>query len=386
MKSIILTLAILAVGFYFYSINFMVTVLAISFLIFFHELGHFLAARALGVGVNVFSVGFGEKVFTKRIGATQYAISAIPLGGYVSLKGQEDLDPAAVSADPDSYNSKGPIARIIILFAGPFFNLLLAFLIYIALGYIGVEKLAPKVGKISPGSAAASAGLMLNDEILSIDGKQIREWDDISKQVTAAPLSLEIMRSGERLSLQLTPKLGEKKTIWRESIRVPLIGISPDYNATVTLYHKGASSLSFAWDQTVEASKLILVGLEKLASGVVSPKEMGGIVAITDITSKAVDYGAAVLLALVALISVNLGLINLFPIPALDGGHIAFNLFELIFRRPVPKRVFVGASYVGMGILALLMIFTVLNDFARILGFYKPTTLKMNLVLVIQRG
>ena len=101
----------------------MVTVLAISFLIFFHELGHFLAARALGVGVNVFSVGFGEKVFTKRIGATQYAISAIPLGGYVSLKGQEDLDPAAASADPDSYNSKGPIARIIILFAGPFFNL-----------------------------------------------------------------------------------------------------------------------------------------------------------------------------------------------------------------------------------------------------------------------
>ena len=342
----------------------MVTVLAISFLIFFHELGHFLAARALGVGV-------GEKVFTKRIGATQYAISAIPLGGYVSLKGQEDLDPAAASADPDSYNSKGPIARIIILFAGPFFNLLLAFLIYIALGYIGVEKLAPKVGKISPGSAAASAGLMLNDEILSIDGKQIREWDDISKQVTAAPLSLEIMRGGERLSLTLTPKLGEKKTIWRESIRVPLIGISPDYNATVTLYHKGARSLSFAWDQTVEASKLILVGLEKLASGVVSPKEMGGIVAITDITSKAVDYGAAVLLALVALISVNLGLINLFPIPALDGGHIAFNLFELIFRRPVPKRVFVSASYVGMGILALLMIFTVLNDFARILGFYK---------------
>ena len=126
-----------------------------------------------------------------------------------------------------------------------------------------------------------------------------------------------------------------------------------------------------AWDQPVEASKFILVGIEKLASGVVSPEEMVGIVAITDITSKAVDYGAAVLLALVALISVNLGLINLFPIPALDGGHIAFNLFELIFRRPVPKRVFVGASYVGMGILALLMIFTVLNDFARILGFYK---------------
>ena len=140
-------------------------------------------------------------------------------------------------------------------------------MIYIALGYIGVEKLAPKVGKISPNSAAASAGLMLNDEILSIDGKQIREWDDISKQVTAAPLSLEIMRGGKRLSLQLTPKLGEKKTIWRESIRVPLIGISPDYNATVTLYHKGASSLSFAWDQTVEASKLILVGLEISCGG-----------------------------------------------------------------------------------------------------------------------
>ena len=346
--------------------------LAISFLIFFHEFGHFSVARAFGVCVNVFSVGFGEKIFTKTIGQTQYAISAIPLGGYVSLKGQEDLDPKAKNFDPDSYNTKGPLVRIAILFAGPAFNIILAFLIYIAIGYIGVERVAPVVGAIGENSAAAEAGLMVGDEIIAIDGAQIREWDDIAKHVSASRLNLQINRAGSMQTIALTPKMGEKQNIWREKIQTPLIGISPGREPKfITLYHTGPSSLNFAFNETVQASKLIIVGIEKLIIGAVSPKEMGGIIAITDITTKAVSYGASVVLMLVALISVNLGIINLFPIPALDGGHIVFNLFELIFRRPVPERVFVGLSYVGIGILAMLMIFTILNDFARMLGFYQ---------------
>ncbi|MDA3042947.1 MULTISPECIES: RIP metalloprotease RseP [unclassified Campylobacter] len=372
MKSILLTIGILLCGLYFYGLHFFVTILAISFLIFFHELGHFSVARLLGVGVNVFSVGFGEKIYTKQIGATQYCISAIPLGGYVSLKGQEDLDPSAKNFDPDSYNTKGPLARIAILVAGPAFNIILAFLIYISLGYIGVERIAPIVGAVSENSAAQSAGIMVGDEILSINGAQIREWDDISKNVVAGDLNLQIKRAGEIKNLNLTPKMGEKLNIWRERIQTPLIGISPGKEPKyITLYHTGASSLGFALDETIQSSKIILVGLEKLVSGVVSPKEMGGIVAITDITTKAVSYGASVVLLLVALISVNLGIINLFPIPALDGGHILFNLIELVFRRPVPEKVFIGASYAGIAILAMLMIFTIVNDFARMLGFYQ---------------
>ena len=177
--------ALLAVGIYVYSWHFLVTVLVISFLIFFHELGHFLAARMLKVGVLKFSVGFGQSIYSKTIGGTEYAISAIPLGGYVSLKGQEDSKPGLKNEDADSYTRLSPLGRIFILFAGPFFNFALAFFIFIALGHIGVERLAPTVGKVLENSAAASAGVQKGDKILNINGIKISEWDEISKNVRA---------------------------------------------------------------------------------------------------------------------------------------------------------------------------------------------------------
>lgn len=360
------------VGFYFYGINFLATILSISFLIFFHELGHFSVARMLGVKVNIFSIGFGDKIYAKSWRGTEYRISAIPLGGYVSLKGQEDLKPELKNYDSDSYNTQSPFRRILILLAGPFFNIFLAFLIYIALGFIGVEKLAPKIGFIAENSAAKMANLQVGDEILKINGVKISEWDDIAKNVTAKPLNLEILRCGEKaeiLSVTLTPKIGEKLNIWREKIKTPLIGISPK-NEFVTIYHTGFSSLNFAFLQTIEASKLIIVGLEKFVTGAVSPKEMGGIVAITDITSKAASFGLSPLLLLIALISVNLGILNLLPIPALDGGHIVFNIYEMIFRKPPSEKFFVRATYVGMAVLFTLMAFTIINDFLRIFGAY----------------
>lgn len=369
MKSILLTIAILIAGLYFYSFNFLVVVLAISFLIFFHELGHFLVAKMFGVCVTVFSVGFGDKVVSKKIGETEYRLSAIPLGGYVSLKGQEDLDPTARSDDKDSYNSLSPFKRILILFAGPFFNIILAFFLYIILGYVGVEKLAPKIGLISENSAAFEAGLKVGDEILEINSQKITEWEEISKNVKLEPLNLKIKRGNDILNITLTPKIGEKENMFREKIKVPLIGISPK-SEFVRIYNKGFNSITYALNETYKASTLILVSFEKLVSGVVPVKEMGGIIAITDITAKA-SSNLSVLLIIVALISVNLGIINLFPVPALDGGHIVFNLYELIFKKPVPQKVFVGLSYVGIGLLLTIMVFTVVNDIMRITGAYK---------------
>lgn len=399
LKSLILTILVLIVGFYYYSASFAVTILAISFLIFFHELGHFLAARTIGVSVTTFSVGFGKTLISKKIGETEYRLSAVPLGGYVSLKGQEDLDPTARSDDADSYNSCSPLGRIWILFAGPFFNIILAFLIYIALGFIGVERLAPVVGKIAPDSAAQKFGIKTGDKILAIDGVEIREWDDIAKNIALKELDIEILRKNtdetaqistpnldnnsainsaqnnstsnySTIHIKLTPKIGEKENIWREKIQTPLIGISPAGDF-ITLYHTGASSLNFALSETYKASSLIVVGLEKLLSGAVAIKEMGGIVAMTDITTRAVGVSVSVLLYVVALLSVNLGILNLLPVPVLDGGHIAFNLYELIFRRPVPQKLFEKASYVGMALLFALMIFTIINDFLRMFGVYK---------------
>ncbi|PSM52791.1 RIP metalloprotease RseP [Campylobacter blaseri] len=349
--------------------HFAITILAISFLIFFHELGHYLAARQLGVAINVFSIGFGEKVYSKKIGNTEYAISSIPLGGYVSLKGQEDLDPNLKNYDKDSYNSLSPLGRIYILFAGPFFNIILAFFIYIALGYIGVEKLAPTIGYIGENSAASSANLVVNDKILSIDEKPIREWDDIKKLVKLEPVNLEILRDEKIINISVTPKIGQSKTIFGEDIEKPLIGIGPKGDL-VTLYNKGLNSFSFALDETIKASKLIVVSVEKLVTGVVPVKEMGGIVAMADITTKAAGISISVLLLIVALISVNLGVLNLFPIPVLDGGHIVFNIYELIFKKPVPQKVFAAFSYVGMACLVTLMLFTIFNDFFRLFGGY----------------
>jgi len=344
-----------------------VTVLAISFLIFFHELGHFLVARMLGVKVNTFSIGFGEKIYTKNIGGTDYCLSAIPLGGYVQLKGQDDTDPKAKNYDADSYNVLSPIKRIYILFAGPFFNFILAFFLYILLGFIGVERLAPSIGHIAEGSAAASAGLAKNDKILAINGVKINEWDEISKNVKLEPSTIFIDRNGSQMTINLTPKIGETINLFNEKVQRPLIGISPN-GEVIKIYHTGLAGINFAFSETIEASKLIFKSFTKLVSGAVPLKEVGGIVQIADVTSKAAKISLGVLLTIVALISVNLGVLNLFPIPALDGGHILFNLYELIFRREVNERVLVTLTYCGWALLLGIMVLATFNDIMRLSG------------------
>ncbi|QPI03101.1 RIP metalloprotease RseP [Campylobacter concisus] len=367
MKGILFTLVLLCLGLYAYSFYFLVTVLAISFLIFFHELGHFLAARSLGVKVNTFSIGFGEKIYTKNVDGTDYCLSAIPLGGYVQLKGQDDTDPKARNYDRDSYNVLSPIKRIYILFAGPFFNFILAFFIYILLGFIGIEKQAPSIGYIVKGSAAESAGLVKNDKILEINGVKITEWDEISKNVKLEPSTILIDRNGSILSINLTPKIGETINIFNEKIQHPLIGIRSN-GEVIKIYHTGLSSLKFAFYETIEASMLIFKSLEKLIIGDIPLKEVGGIVQIADVTSKAAKISLGVLLTIVALISVNLGVLNLFPIPALDGGHILFNLYELIFRREVNERVLIMLTYCGWALLLGIMVLATFNDIMRLSG------------------
>ncbi|CZE48231.1 RIP metalloprotease RseP [Campylobacter geochelonis] len=438
--NLVLVIAVAALAIWHWGPYFLITVLAISFLIFFHELGHFLAARQLGVVVETFSVGFGDRVYSKKVGDTEYCISAIPLGGYVKLRGQDDSDPTLKNYDEGSYTLLSPLGRIYVLFAGPFFNILLAFLLYVALGYIGVEKVSPVVGYVLKDSAAMEAGIKKGDKILEIGGQKIQDWDEIKKFVGLQSTDVVIKRDSQILTLNLTPKIGETYTIFNEKVQKPLIGIAQrgsttltyengtkidakSYKATidknskqlvlegtatpnsklavkffddstksfysdengkfkvisdapmqdveyVTIYNKGFSSITFALDETIKASKLIVIGLEKLITGVVPIKEMGGIVAMTDITTKAASISVSVLFIIVALISVNLGILNLLPIPVLDGGHIVFNIYELLFKKPVSQRVFAGLSYAGMAFLFALMAFTIINDFLRLSGVY----------------
>lgn len=364
MKSLIFSIALLLIGLYAYSWHFLITVLAISFLIFFHELGHFSAARFLGVRVNVFSIGFGEAVYSFRKNQTEYKLSAIPLGGYVQLKGQDDADPTARSDDPDSYNSLSPLKRIVILIAGPGFNFLLAFFVYIMLGFLGEERLSTVVGNVAPNSAASIAGIKPGDRILSINDNAVSQWSDISPLVSTQESKVVLQRGNEKLTLITHPKIGEGVNLFGEQISKPLLGISPA-NETVTIYHR-LDAISYAASQTWQASGLIFTGIGKLISGVVPMSEVGGIMQITDITSKAAKTSLQMLLAIVALISVNLGVLNLLPIPALDGGHIVFNIYELVTKRAVPKRAFEYLTYAGWAVLGTLMIVATFNDIVRI--------------------
>jgi regulator of sigma E protease len=197
----------------------LVALLVLSVLIFFHELGHFTAARFFGVQVDVFSIGFGKKLYSKMIGKTQWSISAIPLGGYVKMKGQDDTDPTNISYDDDSYNTKKPWQRIIILLAGPFANFLMAFLLYLAISYMGVPKLLAYVGEVGKDTPAYQAGLQKEDKIVQINGNNILYWENIGKHINDSKddITLIVEREQTLITLQLKPKSfrqADNRSLW----------------------------------------------------------------------------------------------------------------------------------------------------------------------------
>lgn len=368
MKSFIVLLAIIALGVYFYSASFLATLLVISFLIFFHELGHFLAAKSLKVKVEVFSIGFGKALWQRKIAGTDYRLSALPLGGYVKLKGQDDLNPSKEVFEEGSYTLLNPLQKIYILFAGPFFNIILAFFLYIGVGFLGENKLSTQIGEIAEGSAAFKAGLQKNDRVLSINSVAVKSFDEISKLVKNEPLLLQIKRNNEILNITLTPQLGKGYNDFMQEIQKPLIGISPS-GEVEKIYHSGFESLSYAYEQSINSSLLIVKGLAKLITGDIDSKNLGGVIMMVDFTSKASQNGIVVLFLITALISINLGILNLLPIPVLDGGHIVFNIYELIFRRKVPPKAFEYLSYGGMALLLTLMLYATYNDIVRLGNF-----------------
>jgi len=346
------------------------SLLVLSFLVFFHELGHFLVARLFGVRVEVFSIGFGSILFSKTVGNTKYAFSAIPLGGYVKMKGQDDLDPKARSGDNDSYNSKKPWQRIFILLAGPFANIFLAFLLYIIVGVLGVTKLAPIVGDFSKTSPALEAGIKKNDKILEIDGKKIKIWGDISLAIKNSKndfLSVSVLRDNKVLTINITPKILDSQNLFREKVKKKMLGISPSGETTI-LKFSFLNSFGYAYNETIFATMIIVKSVQKLLSGAVPANQLGGVISIVDYTSKAAAMGIVTLFIFSALLSVNLGVLNLLPIPALDGGHIIFNLYEMVTKKPPSENIMYGLTIFGWVLLLSLMFFGLYNDIVRLIA------------------
>ena len=348
----------------------LISLLVISILIFVHELGHFMAARFFGVHVEVFSIGFGKRLLTKKIGNTQWSLSAIPLGGYVKMKGQDDTNPLSTSFDSDSYNVKKPWQKIIILLAGPLSNFLLAFLIYIMMTFVGIPKLLPQVGEISPNSPAKTSGLLSKDMIISINNEPMAYWEDIGQKIQTTQsknLTLKIKREDAIKTIKISPKILTTKNIFGEEEKRYMIGIAP-LGSSKIVYFNFVESIEYASKQTLQTSLLIFTGIEKLITGVVDTKEIGGIITIFDTTSKASDAGILSLLFFTALISINLGVLNLLPIPALDGGHIMFNLYEMIRRKAPSQAVLYQLTLGGWMVLFGLMFLGLYNDINRLLG------------------
>ncbi len=343
--------------------------LVLSFLVFFHELGHFLAARFFGVTVHVFSIGFGRQVYSKVWRGTKWQLALIPLGGYVKMKGQDDTKPGLEELGDDSYNNKKPWQRIIILFAGPFANFLLAAILYFVIALGGANSLSPTVGNIQENSPALRAGIQANDVIVRINNTDIKTWDEIGKFIRNTPGTLKfyIKRDGKLISKTISPHISDAKNIFKEDIKKRMIGISPAPKL-VTIYHEPISALSFAYEKTIESSKMIFQGVQKLIQGIVPSSEIGGVITIGKVISDASESSILALFAITALISVNLGVLNLLPIPALDGGHIMFNLYEIIFRRKPSEQVFMFLTITGWIILASLMLLGIYNDINRLLG------------------
>ncbi|MGB5917766.1 RIP metalloprotease RseP [Arcobacter sp.] len=342
--------------------------LVLSFLVFFHELGHFLAARYFGIKVEVFSIGFGKKLYSKQWMGTSWQFALIPLGGYVKMKGQDDTKPGLVEAGNDSYNNKKPWQRIIILFAGPFANFVLAAILYFTIAMIGANALSPTIGQVVANSPAAKAGLKVNDEILRINNTDVKQWNEVGKYIVQSKGALQfyIKRDGAVITRIINPHISDSENIFKEKIKKRMIGIAPAPKI-VKLNLSPIEALGFAYDTTVESSKMIFKGVQKLIQGVIPSSEVGGVITIGKVISDASQSSIIALLTITALISVNLGVLNLLPIPALDGGHIMFNLYEIIARRKPSDKVFMYLTVVGWVILGSLMLLGIYNDISRLL-------------------
>jgi regulator of sigma E protease len=341
-------------------------IIGLGLLIVFHEFGHFLLAKLSGVGVLTFSVGFGPKLWVKKKGETEYALSAFPLGGYVKMVGEDPDEEVPQAQLEKSFAHKSLPKRIAIVVAGPGFNLLLAvFLLMVVFTFYGVPVMSTQVSGVEKGSPAEKAGIVKGDRIVAIDGSQVTEWEELSKRIKSSggkPLHVEIRRGTETVKVAVQPYRKENRNIFGEVKDDWMIGIGSQVSI-----EKGKPGLAVvrAFYQTYDYAKLTLVGFYKMIVGDVSPRNIGGPILIAQMAGQQAQEGVGSFLAFLAVLSINLGVLNLLPVPVLDGGHLVFFLVEAVIRKPVSVRFREMAQQVGICLLGLLMIYAFYNDILR---------------------
>jgi regulator of sigma E protease len=346
----------------------MSAILLFGFLVFVHELGHFIFAKLSGVRVLKFSLGFGPKVIGKKIGETEYLLSAVPLGGYVKMLGEEPDEEVQEYDAARSFKNQSLIKRALIVLAGPVFNLLTAVVIFFFVFMLGIPTLLPDIGEVMPDTPAARAMLAKGDKVMEINGKSIKHWGEMTDVIYASPakeLRLKLQRGDEVVSVNITPESKKIKDIFGEEKEVGLIGVKPSGDTT-TIHYSLPKAFVNAFVKTWEIISLTVVGIVKLIQRIVPADNIGGPIMIFQLAEKQASAGFLSYFTFAAVISINLGILNLLPIPVLDGGHIFFMAIEAIRKKPLSEKTIVIAHRIGMAMLIALMAFAFYNDIFRI--------------------
>lgn len=338
----------------------LITLLIIAVLILVHEWGHFITARKIGIPVWEFSIGFGPKIYGRKKDGVEYSLRLIPLGGYVRMAGEEPGD----DNDPEGFNNRTPLEKMGVAFAGPFMNFVLALLIFVYIySVVGIPRVSdqPLIGQVVANTPAEQGGLQANDLVLQANNKDIKTWEQFTVAISSTPqgqpLNLTVKRNEQVLNLSITPVKNE--TTGKPSIGV-MSAIAYDKQGII-------SAIKIGFQQTYELTVLLLSSLGILVSGGASVNDLAGPVGIYKLIGEAAQAGIVLLLSFTAFLSINLGVLNLLPIPALDGSRIIFALVEAIRRKPLEPEKEGFIHWLGFLFLIMLMVLVTYNDIVRLI-------------------
>lgn len=440
--------------------TFLSAIILLGILIFVHELGHFLFAKLVNVKVLKFSLGFGPRILGKKYGETEYLLSAVPLGGYVKMLGEEQGDEITDEEKARAFNFQAVWKRILIVLSGPVFNILFAACVFALIAVAGVPVPRPDIGKVSEGSPAAKAGLMTGDRVMAINGASVKGWDEIESAISkdqGKTLLFSIKRDERVIDLQVSPErksekdiFGEQKEVWNVGIspllypdvgevtkgspaekagiqrgdriveiegsvimtwqdmtsliygnpgkpmrfrikrgdgfldltitpekststgpggerkEIGLIGVRPLGNDFIKKFGP-VEAVDFGITKTWDISVLTVVSLVKLIQRIIPAETIGGPILIFQMAGQQAAHGLLSFFTFMAVISINLGILNFLPIPILDGGHILFLGIEAVRRKPLSEKVMMVAQKVGLAIIITLMVFAFYNDIMRLI-------------------
>ncbi|KWT91867.1 RIP metalloprotease RseP [Candidatus Magnetominusculus xianensis] len=347
-------------------------VLLLGILIFVHELGHFIFAKAVGIKVTKFSLGMGPKLIGRKYGDTEYVLSAFLIGGYVKMHGDE----MASSADAQDIEEKDrafftqPIyKRAIVVVAGSLFNIFFAVLLFSLIFLTGVPRYLSVVGDVGKDTPAMRAGLKPGDVIMRIGATEIKFWEEMTEIIHESPgkpLDFTIKGAdGTSRNITITPESKLSKNIFGEETRMGLIGISPSGDSNKVAYGV-FDSIVMGFVKTWEVIVLLLLSIVKLFQSVIPANTIGGPIMIFQMAAKQSSGGFLSFIMFMAVISINLGVFNLFPIPILDGGHMVYLAIEALRKKPLSEQAIAISQKIGLALLLMLMAFAMYNDVVRI--------------------